>query len=101
MNTVLAVFHLDSPDSLKRAIVTALGGLVLLFVNPLLASKGWPQVSDTGLEAFAGVVATFLLQSGANSATQKLADAKQAGSSAAAKVTTLDDAGKTLTSGAP
>ena len=87
MEKILAAFHLDSPDSLKRAIATALGGLVVLGLNPLLASKGLPTVSDGALQAFAGVVATFLLQSGYKAAQAQLATAKAAGDAAAAAVT--------------
>ena len=87
MSALLAALHLDSPDSLKRVLVTLLGGLCVLLVNPLLAAKGLPPVSDSTIAAFAGLLATFVLQSGANSAAGKLAAAKGAGDAAAAQVT--------------
>lgn len=65
---ILAAFHLDSPDSLKRAIATAIGGLAVLLINPFLTSRGMPPVSDTALELFAGLIVGFVLQSGAKSA---------------------------------
>lgn len=84
---LLKALHLDSPDSLKRVLVTLIGGLCVLLVNPLLTAKGLPPVSDSAIAAFAGLLATFLLQSGANSATAKLAAAQAAGAAAGAKVT--------------
>lgn len=65
---ILAAFHLDAPDSLKRAIATAIGGLVVLLIDPFLLSRGMPPVSDTALQLFAGLIAGFVLQSGAKSA---------------------------------
>lgn len=96
MNKVLAALHLDDPASLKRAIATALGAAVVLGLNPLLAKWGFPPVSDTSLELFAGVVATFLLQSGINSAAAKKAEAAAAGAKAAGAVTDVDAANKAL-----
>lgn len=96
MDKILAAFHLDDPASLKRAIVLALGGVVTLAVNPFLQSKGIPGVSDTALEMFAGLVATFLLQSGLKSAAAQLADAKAAGATAAATIVTPADAAAKL-----
>lgn len=61
---ILAAFHLDSPDSLKRAVATAIGGLAVLLINPFLTSKNMPPVSDTALELFAGLIVGFVLQSG-------------------------------------
>ena len=75
---ILAAFHLDDPASLKRAITTALGGLAILAVNPFLQARGLPTVSDTALELFAGLVAGFVLQSGANSIALKSGQAKVA-----------------------
>jgi uncharacterized membrane protein YccC len=65
---ILAAFHLDDPSSLKRALATMIGGLVVLLIDPILAAKGMPAVSDTALELFAGLIAGFVLQSGAKSA---------------------------------
>lgn len=78
MLRILAAFHLDDPASLKRAITTALGGLAILAVNPLLQARGLPIVSDTALELFAGLIAGFVLQSGANSVALKVGQAKVA-----------------------
>ena len=75
MLRILAAFHLDDPGSLKRALTTALGGLVVLAVNPILHAKGLPEVSDTALELFAGMLATFVLQSGAKAAVVAKASA--------------------------
>lgn len=91
MGKLLEAFHLDNPASLKRATAAGLGGIVVLLA-PLLAKWGLPTPSDTQLELFAGIVATFVLQSGVNAGLQ----AKAAGETAAAKVQTVDDAAKAL-----
>ena len=96
MLKILSVFHLDDPASLKRFIVTTVGGLVLLVAQVAPASWHIPAIPDTALELFAGVVVTYLLQSGANSATQKLAEAHVAASASADAVVTVDDANKAL-----
>jgi hypothetical protein len=72
---ILAAFHLDDPGSLKRAIAIVLGGLAVLLLNPFLAAKGLPPVSDTSLELFAGLVATFVVQSAAKAASVAKSDA--------------------------
>ena len=76
MSGLLAALHLDSPDSLKRFLVTALGSLCVLAVNPLLQARGLPPVSDGTIEAVAALVAAFVLQSGAASAARSIAAAK-------------------------
>lgn len=65
---ILAAFHLDSPDSLKRAIAIAIGGLAVLLINPFLTSRGMQPVSDTAIEAFAGLLAVYVIQSGGKAA---------------------------------
>ena len=92
MTSLLAALHLDSPDSLKRALASGLGFIVLLLVNPFLQSKGLPTVSDGEIASAAAVLAVFIAQSGAKS----IAAAKQAGADAAATVTTPEDAAKVL-----
>ena len=89
---ILEALHLDSPDSLKRAIASAIGFLALVLVNPFLTSKGLPPLTDANLLAAAGVLSTFVLQSGANTIARTAAD----GAAAAAAVVTLDDAAKVL-----
>jgi hypothetical protein len=99
MDKILAALHLDDPASLKRALTSALGTIVLLGVNPLLSSHpawGIPPVSDANLGMVAGLLATFLLQSGANSVAAKLADAKSAGEAAAAQVDSVPKAAAVL-----
>lgn len=91
LTAVLAAFHLDSPDSLKRALVTLMGGAVLL-AAPLLASHGIPVPSDGVLEVFAGLVAAFVLQSGAKAAVVAHAEAI-----AATPAPSLTEAQKALT----
>ena len=81
MTKVLETLHLDSPDSLKRFIVAGLGALVVL-LHLLLAKYGIPAPDDAALAVFGGIVATYLLQSGAKS----IAEANAAGKVAAAKV---------------
>lgn len=65
---ILAAFHLDSPDSLKRAIATAIGGLAVLLINPFLVARGLPPVNDVAIEAFAGLLVVYVIQSGAKAA---------------------------------
>ena len=99
MDKILAALHLDDPASLKRALTSAIGSIVLLGINPLLAAHpAWniPPISDANLGMVAGLLATFILQSGANSVTQKLADAKQAGADAAARVDSPEKAAVVL-----
>lgn len=96
MTSLLAFLHLDDPASLKRALASALGFLTLVVVNPLLASKGLPTLSDANLEAAAAVLTSFILQSGLNSIQQKKSDAMAAGDAAAAKVTTVAQADAAL-----
>ena len=91
MNPLVAL-HLDSPDSLKRALASLFGFVALVLVNPFLASKGLPPISDANLLAAAGVLSTFILQSGANSVARTAA----AGNAAAAAVVTPSDAAKVL-----
>lgn len=94
MEKILAAFHLDSPDSLKRALATILGGAALLGLNPYLQSKGLPPVSDEVLMSVAGVLATFILQSGLKSRAQVIADAEAAGAKAAAAAPLSEDEAK-------
>lgn len=84
----MAAVHLDQPDSLKRFLVFIFGTAATLLINPFLISKGMPAISDANLLAAAGIVAGFLLQSGANAGLAKLADAHQAGIEAASSITT-------------
>ena len=79
----LAAFHLDDPSSLKRALTTALGGFVVLAVNPILHARGLPEVSDTALELFAGMLATFVVQSGVKSTVLGKVEAVSASNAAA------------------
>ena len=88
MDKALEVLHLDSPDSLKRFVVMVLGVLTLVLVNPLLAKAGIPPVSDSTIQAVAGAIVAYLLQSGLNSA----AAARAAGVVEAAKIKSLDEA---------
>ena len=90
--SILAALHLDSPDSLKRAIASALGFLVLVLVNPFLVAKDLPPLSDANLLAAAGVLSTFVFQSGANTIARTTAE----GAAAAAAVVTPADAAKVL-----
>lgn len=92
MTSLLASLHLDQPDSLKRALASLLGFVALVVVNPILVSKGLPPVSDANLAVAAGVLATYLLQSGANA----VARTKAEGAAAAAAVVTPADAAKVL-----
>ena len=86
MTKLLAALHLDSPDSLKRAIVFLLSAVASLGINPLLVKENLPPISDANLLAFAGIVTGFLLQSGAKAGMQAIADAKIVGAVAAAAV---------------
>ena len=92
MTSILEALHLDDPASLKRAIASGLGFIVLLLVNPFLQSKGLPTVSDGEIASAAGVLAVFIAQSGAKS----IAAAKATGDAAAATVVTPEDAAKVL-----
>lgn len=83
LTKILTALHLDDPASLKRAIATVLGTLCLLLVNPLLSKVGLPPVSDEVLLGLAGLIATFVLQSGLKSAAE-------------VKVTTPSEADKAL-----
>ena len=94
MEKLLAALHLDDPASLKRALTTILGAVTLLGINPLLAKWNIPPIDDANLAMVAGLLATSILQSGANSVTAKLAAAKAAGDAAADKVKTIEDAKK-------
>lgn len=76
MLKVLAAFGLADPASLKRALSTVFGGVAILLINPLLVKWGMPPVDDSVLAIFAGLLATFILQSGANSMASKAAAAK-------------------------
>ena len=93
MTKFLATLHLDSPDSLKRAIAALLSSIALLAVNPLLESKGIPPISDANLLAFAGIITGYLLQSGAKAGMQAIADARAAGDAAGLAVVVKSDAG--------
>lgn len=89
---LLAAFHLDSPDSLKRMVLTLVSALATLLVNPLLVKWGLPPLSDATLLAFASIVVGFLLQSGVKAGLMKAAAAKAgAEAAAAAPPTTVDD----------
>ncbi len=103
LTNLLAALHLDQPDSLKRALAALFGGIAtvaLPALNPVLAAHGLPSIPAESIPgamaALAGLTATFLLQSGANAAVAKLADAKAAGATAAAAVTTVDQANAVL-----
>lgn len=96
MTALLAALHLDQPDSLKRALASLFGFLSLVLVNPLLAAKGLPTISDANIAAAAAIVATFVAQSGANSIAAKKAAAADAGTAAAAVVTTEAQANAVL-----
>lgn len=96
MNKILEALHLDDPASLKRAIAAGLGGLALLVVNPLLMKNGIAPLSDDTILGVAGIIASFLLQSGAKSAAALLAEAKAKGEQAGAEVKTVEDAAKVL-----
>jgi hypothetical protein len=92
LQKILAAVGLDNADSLKRAIATAIGAIVTLGINPLLASRGLPTIPAGVLQAVAGLLATFVLQSGVKSAAQHIATAKAAGQAASGQVITLADA---------
>jgi ABC-type Co2+ transport system permease subunit len=96
VNKLLAAVHLDDPASLKRFIVLVLSTIGLGIINPVLESKGLPVLTDTHILAIAGVILTWLAQSGANSVAQKKADSVTAGASAAAAVTTVAQADAAL-----
>lgn len=71
---LLAVVHLDKPDSLKRALMGFLTFVFMLLV-PLLAKVGLSVDVETQrilIEAIAGVGVTLILQSGANALVAKL-----------------------------
>lgn len=89
MDKVLAAVHLDSPDSMKRFLVLVGGAICLVLINPILASKGLPTVSDGAIESAAAAIVAYIAQSGYKSA-------QAAGSAAAAKVETPADAAKVL-----
>ena len=91
MSGILEAMHLDDPASLKRAIALIVGALGVVGVK-----VGMPQVDDNVLALIAGLVATYLAQSGANSVAAKLAAAKGAGEVAAAKVDTVEKAAEVL-----
>ena len=99
MLKILEAFHLDQPDSLKRALVALFGGAATLAINPILVKNGYTPVSDIAIGAFAGLISSFLLQNGIKAGLAKAADAKAAGEAAAAAVVTPEDAAKVL--GAP
>ena len=92
MGAILAALHLDSPDSLKRALTTGLGGLALLVINPLLAKWGLPPLSDVTIGSVAMLITTFVLQSGLKSKAEIIANAEAAGVAAASEVVSADDA---------
>jgi hypothetical protein len=87
MTSILAFFHLDDPASLKRALAVALTALATL-LRPILSAKGIPVPDDEQMTALAGLVAMYVLQSGAKSIVQAHADGKVA----AAKVDTVEKA---------
>jgi len=92
MGAILAALHLDSPDSLKRALTTGLGAVALLAINPLLAKWGLPPLSDVTIGSVASVIAMFVLQSGLKSKAEIIANAEAAGVAAAGEVKSTDDA---------
>lgn len=96
MDKILAALHLDSPDSLKRALTSGLGALALLAINPLLAKWGIPPISDVTIGSVAMLITTFILQSGLKSKAQIISDAEAAGVEAAAEVVTTEDAVKAI-----
>lgn len=91
MTRLLAFFHLDSPDSLKRAVAVGLTALATL-VRPFLAAKGIPTPDDEQMTALAGLVALYVLQSGVKSTVE----AHAAGKVAAAQVVTSAQADAVL-----
>ena len=97
MESILAFMHLDDPASRKRAAFALAGGLVTLFANPVLAKLGMEKVGPAEIAAFAGIVATFIAQSGAKS----IAEAKQAGELAAQAIKTSGDATKVFSDPLP
>ena len=101
MNKLLAAVHLDDPASLKRFIVLVLSTIGLGIINPVLEAKGLPVLTDTHILAIAGVILTWLAQSGANSIAQKKTDAVTAGAAAAATVDSVAKANAALALPAP
>lgn len=88
---ILAALKLDNPASLRRFVVLALGGLVVI-VSPYAEKFGLPVPSETTIEVFAAIIVTYLLQSGMTSA----AEAKAEGVKAAALVDTTAKADDVL-----
>lgn len=91
MQKLLAVMHLDNPASLKRFVVMVFSTL-LVVLSPLLTKYGLPAPTDVQLEVFAGIVVTYLLQSGYGS----VAAAKIEGAKAAEEVKTTAEADAVL-----
>ena len=93
MEKLLAALHLDQPDSLKRALVALLGAgaaVAIPALNPVLASHGLPSIPadavTPAVATMAGLLATFLLQSGVKAGMVAIADAEAAGDAAGAAV---------------
>lgn len=72
LTAILAALHLDDPASLKRALATGFGAGVIL-ATPFLRAHGIPAPTDEMVLGLAGLVATFVLQSGARSRAADLA----------------------------
>lgn len=92
MNSVFAALHLNDPASLKRAFTVILTA-VAFFVRPVLQARGVPMPSDEQMTALAGVVATYILQSGAKSIIEAHAEGKVA----AAQVDSIAKADSVIT----
>ena len=89
--SILAALHLDDPASLKRALTTGVGAVVLLAVNPVLEKYGIPPLSDTVVGVVAALLATFVLQSSSKSKAQITAEMSVAVAAAASGVKTPTD----------
>jgi hypothetical protein len=82
---------LSDPASAKR-FFAKLFGVIVTLLAPFLLSKLGITITDTQVEMVAGIVVTYLLQSGYVAAAR----AQAAGVAAAEKVTDLADAAKVL-----
>jgi hypothetical protein len=99
LTKILEALNLDQPDSLKRALAALLGGVAALavpLVNSHLDAPLAPEQVTGAVTALAGILAAYLLQSGANAGLAKLAEAKLAGAQTAAGIATVEQANAVL-----
>ena len=82
LTAILAALHLDQPDSLKRALAALLTPPAVILVpiinSTVLVKIGvvlTPEQVTAGMYAVAGVLSTYIFQSGAKAAVVAHADA--------------------------